>query len=198
MLFNLVVIMFPSIIPYTLLGENLGAIVLAIAACLYLLVNNKEIRIEKIYLFIILSLFSVAILTQVFISPYIESISGCVNYLNILLYYLVLSIAIKDKEKDTVLKYLNIALAIITIYYIIAQGLYYDVRVYGNIGYANSYALLLLIGMYLNLIRAKDIYTEIIDITYITGILFTGSRSTMILLIVYLALRVKKSIDNKN
>lgn len=98
------------------------------------------------------------------------------------------------------LKYIVLSVGILAIYYILVQGIYYNIRIYGNVGYANSYALLLLIGIYFNRIREEDKFVDILEMIFMLGIFFTGSRTTLVLLILYLFIRIKqenkKSINN--
>lgn len=60
--------------------------------------------------------------------------------------------------------------------------------------YSNSYALVLLIAIYLNSIRESDIFTDHIETILIIGLLFTQSRTTLILLIVYFIFKVLNEI----
>lgn len=198
MIFEIVVAILPLIMPYTYLGENLGALTLSFVALLFLIKSSRKISISKIYFTLLCMISLVAIITQIFISPYLESFSGIFNYINMALYYLVLSIITSnDNKKETLFKYMVLSLSVMAIIYIIVQGLYFDVRIYGNIGYANSYALLLLVGIYINKIRKKDKTTEFVEIVLALGIFFTGSRTTLILLLAYIILNVILQVKNK-
>ena len=64
------------------------------------------------------------------------------------------------------LKYIVLSVGILAIYYILVQGIYYNIRIYGNVGYANSYALLLLIGIYFNRIREEDKFVDILEMIF--------------------------------
>ena len=200
MLVDIILGIIPLIIPYTILGENLSSIVLSIVGILYLIINKNRINVNKKIIVAIILLNFVAIISVIFVSPYIESISGFVIYFNILIYYIAYSKMLKDKNKEVILKYILIGASIVAIYYILVQGMYYRIRIYGNIGYANSYALLLLVAIYFNRIRRQDKFVDILEMIFMLGIFFTGSRTTLVLLILYLLFRIKqeneKSISN--
>ena len=86
----------------------------------------------------------------------------------------------------------------ICIFYICYHGLYKGFRVFGNIGYANSYAVLLLIGLYLNKFREEDKFTDIIETILFIGLLFTGSRTTIILSLIYIIYKVYRDKKYNN
>ncbi|NKF06663.1 O-antigen ligase family protein [Clostridium gasigenes] len=194
MVFKIIIAILPLVIPYTYFGENLSALILASVAIVFLWKNKEGVEVNKRYFQLLCSIGIIAIVTQIIISPYLESFSGIFNYINMILYYLALSIILNQKEKNYILKYMIRTLGVLAIYFIIVQGLYFNVRIYGNIGYANSYGLLLLIGIYLNRIREAEKLTEILEIIFIMGILFTGSRTTIILLLFYVGIRIKQSL----
>lgn len=149
-------------------------------------------------MFLTLIISVVAIVTQMFISPYLESFSGTFNYINMFIYYLIISVVLNEKDRDDILRKMLIVLGGLAVYFIVVQGIYFDVRIYGNIGYANSYALLLLIGIYLNNIREKDNLTDTLEMIFILGIFFTGSRTTFILLLFYIVIKAISLTINKN
>ncbi|GAA0083744.1 hypothetical protein UT300007_01830 [Clostridium sp. CTA-7] len=181
---EIVIAILPLIIPYGILGENLSNLILAILACIYLIKSKKKIKIDK-YFYLISILSITAFITQIIISRNIESLSGLYIYINVNLYYLTWKNIFKDKNKDKLLKYMVLSIVIVSVISIITQGFYLDIRINGNIGYANSYALLLLIGIYINKLREEDKLSDIIDSIFVLGIFYTGSRTTIILLIAY-------------
>ena len=190
----------PLIMPYTIFGENLSSIILSLVGILYLISNKSKAKVNKKFLIVIISLNIIAISSTIFISPNLESLSGFCIYLNIFVYYIAYSKSIDDKNKKNIIKYMVFAIGFFAVYYILIQGFYYGIRIYGNIGYANSYALLLLSGIYFNRIREQDKYADIIEMIFILGIFYTGSRTTLILAVIYLLVRIitesKKTIDN--
>lgn len=192
MVFKLMIVIVPFIIPYMIIGENLGNLILSFIATIFLILNKEKISINKKYFYTLIFLNIIAVVSLFISDAYLESISGLFNYFNLLVYYLVLSVVLKDKEK--ILKNIVLVVSVVCIYSIIVQGLYFDTRIYGNIGYANSYGLILLISFYLNKIRIKDIWTSYVDMILILGIFFTGSRTTLVLLGVFLVVEVIKEI----
>ena len=192
MVFKLIIVIVPFIIPYMIIGENLGNLILSFIATIFLILNKEKISINKKYFYTLIFLNIIAVVSLFISDAYLESISGLFNYFNLLVYYLVLSVVLKDKDK--ILKNIVLVVSVVCIYSIIVQGLYFDTRIYGNIGYANSYGLVLLISFYLNKIRIKDIWTSYVDMILILGIFFTGSRTTLVLLGVFLVAEVIKEI----
>ena len=192
MVFKLIIVIVPFIIPYMIIGENLGNLILSFIATIFLILNKEKISINKKYFYTLIFLNIIAVVSLFISDAYLESISGLSSYFNLLVYYLVLSVVLKDKEK--ILKNIVLVVSVVCIYSIIVQGLYFDTRIYGNIGYANSYGLVLLISFYLNKIRIKDIWTSYVDMILILGIFFTGSRTTLVLLGVFLVAEVIKEI----
>ena len=192
MVFKLIIVIVPFIIPYMIIGENLGNLILSFIATIFLILNKEKISINKKYFYTLIFLNIIAVASLFLSDVYLESISGLSSYFNLLVYYLVLSVVLKDKEK--ILKNIVLVVSVVCIYSIIVQGLYFDTRIYGNIGYANSYGLILLISFYLNKIRIKDIWTSYVDMILILGIFFTGSRTTLVLLGVFLVVEVIKEI----
>lgn len=195
MIGDIIIGVLPFIVPYTILGENLGGIILAIAACIYLFFNKKKSKINRTFLYIIATLNIIAILSLVFVSLSFESFSGYIIYFNMIIYYLVYT-RVND-ENQGMNKYIVRINTVICMFYIIYQGLFLKVRMYGNIGYANTYALILLISIFLNKINKEEIYKNEIEMILIIGLLFTGSRTTLILLVLYYFIEVIRNIKDK-
>lgn len=188
----------PLIIPYMFLGENLCSLILAIFSIIFLLFNKKSSKTNKILNLLLISLSIMTIFIQLFISPYLESFSGVFIYINMFLYYIVFLNLLDKKNIDNILKYQCITVTLVLIFFIIYEGFYYNIRISGNLMYSNSYALLLLITIYFNHIRKRDKLTDYIESTLVLGLFFTQSRTTLILFILYLLLKIRNEVFIKN
>lgn len=190
----LIMTVLPLIIPYMFLGENLCSLILAINSILFLLFNKKSSNTNKTLKLLLMLLSIMTVLMQVFISPYLESFSGSFIYINMFLYYIVFLNLLDKRNIDKILKYQSIAVTIILIFFIIYEGFYYNIRISGNLMYSNSYALLILVTIYFNYIRKEDKLTDYIESTLVLGLLFTESRTTLILFILYLLLKIRNEL----
>lgn len=191
-MFDILIAILPFIIPTSIIGDNLSYIISSFIGIIYFFINIEKIKENK-YFYICLLMFITTLITQLFISPYIESLAGSFLYLNMPIYYLVYKSIFSKQDENEVFKNIIIAILIVGIISLIYQGLYLDVRLYGNLGYANSYALLLLSGLYLNKIRDKDNISNVTDIILLILILYTGSRTTLILLLIYIGYDIYRS-----
>ncbi|MDV4150322.1 O-antigen ligase family protein [Clostridium sp. AL.422] len=193
-MFEIIIGILPFIVLTSVFKENLGSLILFLMGSIFIIKNKSKIKESKYFLILIIMWLSIFI-SQIIVSPYIESISGSFLYLTMAIYYLIYSYVFIEKNKDEILKYILLSMSAICIFYICYHGLYQGIRVFGNIGYANSYGVLLLIGLYLNKVRNNDNFTDTIEIILFIGLLFTGSRTTIILsplYIVYKMYRDKK------
>lgn len=196
-MFEIIIGILPFIIPSSILKENLATLILFLVGSIFIIKNKNNIKENK-YFYIIGVMSLLILLSQLIISPYIESISGSFLYLNMAIYYLIYRYIIKYENKDEVLKYILLSITVVSLFYIFYHGLYQGIRVFGNIGYANSYALLALVSLYLNKIRKKDNLTEFIEIILFLTLLFTGSRTTLILSLIYIAYKLYSDYKYKN
>ena len=194
MIIKLILTILPLIIPYMFLGENLCSLILAIISILFLLFNKKLVNANKILKSLLILMSILIIIIQIFISPYLESFSGAFIYVNMALYYIVFLNLLDKNTIQLILKYQVIAVTSLLIFFIVYEGFYYNIRISGNLMYSNSYALLLLITIYFNYIRKEDTLTDYIECILILGLLFTESRTTLILFILYLILKVINEI----
>lgn len=155
---------------------------------IYIILNSKKLLVNKIIFYILLILISIITFTNIFlIKNFNEGLSGLFLYINMLLYYICFTIFYKkNTSKEKVHLYISSTITSLCILFFFTQRLFYSIRIYGNIGYANSYALLLLFAIYINRLRKNDIFSMPYEIILITGILFTGSRTTLILLFIYI------------
>lgn len=192
-MFEIIISILPFIIPTSIIGDNLSYLISSLLGISFILINIRKMKLDKYFYLCFLSFIAIFI-TQVFISPYIESIAGSFLYFNIPIYYLIYKYIFNKRNKNTILKNIVIAISIVGIISLIYQGLYLNLRVYGNLGYANSYALLLLVGLYLNKIREEDNLSNLIDRILLLLILFTGSRTTLLLLLIYVGYDIYNNI----
>lgn len=192
-MFEIFVSILPFIIPTALIGDNLSYLITSLIGLIYILINIKTIKENK-YFYTLILMWLLIFIGQLFISSYIESISGSFIYFNMPIYYLIYKDLFNKEDNNKILNNIIIAMMIVCIITLIYQGMYLNIRVFGNLGYANSYALLLLIGLYLNKIREEDKLSSLIDIIFLVGILYTGSRTTLLLLLIYFVYDVYKSI----
>lgn len=199
--FNTIMLVVVTIIPVTVLGYNLSNWILILVGFFYLCMNRKSLiksSINKTFIIIALSLTTWSIISILTNGVKVDQIGAMSSYIIIPLYYVVfkaMSINMNDIEMKKTVNITLIISAVVALGYILYLGVYYSARVYGNLGYANSYALLMIILININCKYNVDKFYKILNIIYITTILFTGSRTSLILLlinIVYLEFRRNK------
>lgn len=196
-MFEIIIGILPFIIPSSVLKENLGSLILFLIGSIFILIKKNKLKENK-YFYILIAMWISIVISQIIISPYIESISGSFLYLNMAIYYLIYGYILKGENKEKILNFTLLAIVAVCIFYITYHGLYQGIRVFGNIGYANSYAMLHLIGLYLNGIRTKDKFTDAIETILFLSLLFTGSRTTLIISVLYIFYKLYVDIkDNK-
>ncbi|MFA9397766.1 MAG: O-antigen ligase family protein [Clostridiaceae bacterium] len=187
MLLDLVLIVVLFLAPCTLLGEELVASLYALVGIFYLIIKKEESKVNKNFLLLIILINIVAAFSNFFTISITESLKGYLVYLNALIYFIIFS---KNKSnKKNIYRYITYVLSFLSLYSIIIQGLVYHSRIYGNIGYANTFALILLCGLYINEL-AKDKLYNFNQFIYILAILYTGSRMTIFLLIIFIFLKI--------
>ena len=177
------------IAPYkTLTQDNVNSMMLGVITVFSFFVI-KEIKINKIYMIALLFMCSCGIISLLNTSFTIDAMQGLSLYISIIVLYTIL-VNFKNDE-NSIIRLVTYTIAISSIFYIIYQGAILkggilENRIDGNIGYANTYALIMIIALYFNKIRKRDSVKELFDIIFVISILFTGSRNTLI----YLALFV--------
>lgn len=183
------------LIPYNLIGEEFGSVILLVIGSVFVLKNIRKIKVNKSYLAVMIGLSTIGAISLLFTQNISKSLSGLTIYLNFIVFYFVFSIC-KDKE-EKVIKSIVYTISIIVIFSIAYQGVVYKRRIDGNFGYANTYALILLIALYLNEIIKENKLWSYIQIVLITGIIFTGSRNTLFYFILFLAYVSYKELKDK-
>ena len=197
---NLIFLIILLVFPYNITGFNFGNLIIMFLGMLYLLMSKKFIG-NRSLIMIMIAYAMCGVISVIFINTSINSISGLSTYFAPLIFYLIWSnIFIGDDNKEqTILKYIVYILGISASVFILIQCGIKNLRIYGNVSYANTYALILLIGIYLNTLLSDSKFKNIIEIIFIIGIFATGSRTTIVYLMLYIILRsfINKSISIK-
>lgn len=171
--------------PYKSWGQdNVNGVMIGIIS-LFILFLVKEIKVNIKYSIALIILNAVALLSFVNTSFTIDSLQGMSLYMALFLFFIIF-IRFKDEEQR-INRLITYVISGSALFYIIYQGAILkggilESRIDGNIGYANSYALVMLVGIYFNRIREKDSLKEVFDILLIIAIFFTGSRNTLLYL----------------
>jgi O-antigen ligase len=196
MKFETAIFMVIFIIPANLISEEFSAVLLGFLGILYLTKNRGKIKYfkELKYLYIIqIIIVLFAFLSLLHTSVLLQSLSEAFIYLDALIYFII---ATNVKDKDKIIKAIVLAAALNSAFFSLYQGVYLDMRVSGTLGYANSYALLLLCALFLSETLEIDNYILFSKMSLMLGILFTGSRNTFFYLAVYLLLSLIKQKQN--
>lgn len=184
---------FCIIAPYGYFGQDkVNGIIFSIIT-LFSLFFLKEIKGNKKYIGAYLFMVIAGVISLFTSGITIESLQGLSLYISGLLLYIVYTNS-KDSEMD-ILKVATFVIALSALYYVVVEGSILSGgvikdRIDGNIGYANTYALIMIVGLYFNRIREDDTLKDIINIVLIIGALFTGSRNTLLYLGIYILLDV--------
>ncbi|NLK94967.1 MAG: polymerase, partial [Clostridiales bacterium] len=171
--------------PYGYFGQDTVNGILFLLISMFSLLFVKRIKGNKVYLLAYILMVLVGVISLFNSSLTIETLQGLSLYFSGLMLYIAFTFY-KEKEVD-IIKISTYIIAISALYYVVIQGSILNGgvlkdRIDGNIGYANSYALIMLIGLYFNKIREENSIKEMLDIIFITGLLFTGSRNSLLYL----------------
>jgi O-antigen ligase len=194
---ELIIVFSIFLMPYAAIGEGSGSVILGLIGSLYILFRTRKLlcysedlrenkSINILYIFMLMLLMVLAVISLFFSNNLISSLNGLFIYINALLYYFVFW-SMRDK-KDKILKYSLYTVVLSGVFFSIYQGIILNERIDGNIGYANTYALLLLISLYINEIIETKYFHKSIQILLMLAIFFTGSRTTFILMTIYIVL----------
>lgn len=187
MSFENILILLLVLIPYTYLGEEASAVFLTLVGIIYLLIKKVNIKIEDNYL-LLLALNIILGLSFIFFSKdYFTSLNSLFLLVLPLIFYIIFLNNIENK--DHILKCLLYCIVISSLVFIIIQGSFYNKRIDGNLGYANTYALLLLIALFLNEIIETNFY-NLFQLIIFTGIIYTSSRNTLVYLAIFIVLKI--------
>jgi hypothetical protein len=169
------------LVPYNLLPVSVCGAILVLICSIYLLKIEKNLIVNKYIFYSILFLNVIAMLSLIYSKNINLFFDGFITYLAILIFYLLFM----NLHMPKVLDYFTYIISILTFMFIIFQGLILNKRIDGTFGYANTYGLLLLIGLYMNEIRTEQKFKSSIQWVLILGTLFTESRNTFIYLFIF-------------
>ena len=203
------------LIPYGSLFQDYANVIICFVATVYMLfiLFKGEAAKEKLYLikgdkhektmyrdFLVLML-GFSVILSLYINGFrMESLMGTMPYVGFGVFYIILRY--NRQHKELIYCWLVNVTTVFSAIYILYQGAFMKGnilagRIDGNVGYANSYALLLLIILYLNEIKESKKFDDIIQIVLIIGIVFTGSRNTLLYLAVFYAIKIFQNIKFK-
>ncbi|GKU27222.1 hypothetical protein CFOLD11_40490 [Clostridium folliculivorans] len=184
MIKDVIIFVLPFLIPYTVIGFEAGNILLPLVAILYIAIYVKKVALNRNIIIALVILFLLAVISLVSNFNFL-ALGGVNLYLSPILYYVIYCSLKEDKRKDDIMKYTVYIMAVVSFASVIYQGIYLNLRVFGLFGYANTFALSLLILIHINNVRKEDYYSTTIDIIFITSMFFTGSRNTFLWLAIY-------------
>jgi hypothetical protein len=96
---------------------------------------------------LLLGLAIIGVLSILFTKDVVLSLEGLTVYINAILFYIIF-LSIKY-EKDKIIKRITCLITAASLIFVVYEGVIMQSRVSGNFGYANTYALVLIIGLYL-------------------------------------------------
>lgn len=176
-------------------------------ALIVIVLEKKRFIIQKDPSLVFLTILVITALITIFtgISPG-DSLIGAVRYLSVLLWALLTLQMPQEKREDTLLYLPSIALFIL----IVSAALFIlpdtrsfvtngNNRLAGFFQYANTFALFLSLGLaiYMEMMASKDSFIKQIlySIIFLTGILWTGSRMTLGLTVLFMVFSFVKQKD---
>ncbi|MCY6370893.1 O-antigen ligase family protein [Clostridium ganghwense] len=175
--------------PYNTLGEGFGSVILTFAAVIFLhMYRKEEFKLDKKYLYFLSVLCGVGVVSLGITKDTISSLTGLTIYINAVLFYIIFSNL--RKVRKHILEVVTYLISASTLVFVIYQGIILHKRIDGNLGYANTYALVLIIGLYINEILREEKLSFLFEIILIVGIFYTGSRNSLFYLIIFLGVRL--------
>lgn len=197
---NLVFLLLLVIFPYNLTGFNFGNLIIIVISLLYLLLV-KKVELNKKILILSIIYFMIGFLSLFLSSKSINSISGLSTYLSPLAFYIIWGNILNNRleERNKVIRQIGYIITVSCFIYVLIQSGIKNLRVYGNISYANTYALILLVGIYINSINKDSRYRNLSEVILLIGIFSTGSRTTIVYLATFIIFRciVNKKIISR-
>ena len=161
---------------------------------LIMYLKNKKLNLKLNNAIIVSSI----LLFFVFLSTFwaidkTDSQIGILRFLSLVIFNILL-MQIKDDRKEKILNIVSYSALMMLVTSIIMWIIPFtrnivisnSGRLTGFFDYANSFALFLLIGLVINTEKKNDKFAIIMNILFIIGILLTGSRTTLILTLIYL------------
>lgn len=170
--------------PYNILGEEAGAHILFALLISFFIFSKKATlaKLNKTYFFLVLGVMAVAIFTSLLSENIIRSFCGVSLYGCALLGFLFAK-KIKEERFTNYLVYIMSICGAITVTY---EGALRGIRIYGNYGYANTYALILFIALVLSEVNVHKKFDFYIKLSLMVSILFTGDRTLLIILVLWI------------
>lgn len=209
-----------------MINEEKAAPLFLFVGIVFILIVDKHLfflkgnKMDKVYLLclLLLSVFGIASIFQT--NNVTKTLNGICIYLSAVVYYILFSTLIycennkecdvknrKNKRKlsnfentdleKSIVKTLLYCSSTASLIFVVYQGVFLKLRIYGNLGYANSYALIILIMLILNELYISDKTYVVFQITYILAIIYTGSRNTLFYFGVFIIIKLIISIKNK-
>ena len=218
---------FIILFPYTITNEEKAAPLFLIVGIICILILDrrqsilKNNNLDKVYLIYLLFLIIFAITSIFQTNNVTKTLNGLCIYLCAFVYYILFSVLISgDKNKsydvkirkniskgsitkeinlkEIILKTLLYCSAVSSLIFVIYQGGVLKLRIYGNLGYANSYALIILIMLILNeLFKLHKTYV-FFQITFILTLILTGSRNTLFYFGIFIIIKFILYLKNKD
>lgn len=176
------------LMPYGTLGQEFSSVILCAISLIVFIKHKNDIVVDKWFISIMLGLIFTGLVSLIFTNNFTKTLSGLTIFINAAVIYIIFLQYKCNSMK--ILKCIVYTLAISSMMVIIYQGGIYKIRVDGNIGYANTYGLVLLIGLYLSEIIERNRFTWLIQVSLMLGIIYTQSRNTLIYLVIYLIIKV--------
>ncbi len=208
MIFEYIILSVLILFPYNAFGQDAGAMVLCALGAGYIILKRKSLVFPKEKVAIGICTFLLLAIPSFFITVNpAKALEGFSLYLCIIVYYVVFSNLKMDKLKISGFIY-NISVIVLSLS-VVYQGIYKSERVGGNFSYQNAYGIFLLFVLYLgdtlhyantdNLNKKKIKQNAWLwkQLIVMTGIIFTGSRLTFVLLIIYCVLKVIFDLNRK-
>ncbi len=185
--FLAVIIFIINLIPYCILSEGFISSTILLIGVIYIFKRKFKIFIDG-YILICLLTSIMGIISLKQSMNIISSIEGIAIYLcGIIFYYIFYNL--KDK-KEYVYDLFVYSFTIGVLVFTGIQGIVMNKRVDGNIGYANTYAILIIVSLYINRIRQNDKFKVLIEYILITGVLYTGSRYSLLFLGIFIVAEI--------
>lgn len=192
MSFDMIFFIIIFIVPSNIIGEEFSAVLMGLLGIIYLVKNKNKIKLfnEVKYFYIAqVAIILFAVLSLVHTSVLLQSLSEAFIYLDALIYFVI---ALNIKEKNNIIKAVVITAALSSIFFCLYEGFYLNIRISGTLGYANSYALLLLVALFFSEVLEEDNMILMSKLSIMLGIIFTGSRNTFLYLLIYLVISLFK------
>lgn len=180
---ELIFILLFFIFPYNFLGEEAGVNILLLFILLYLIymIMKKNIiclKINKLYFFLFFTMMILSLLVSFISSNTIRSLFGVSLFSLCILLYLF----IKTIDEEKFITYFVYLITFTTAIAIIYQGVFRELRLSFNFGYANTYSLIICSALILTDTLKNIRYDFYIKTVLITGLFFTGDRTLLLIL----------------